>query len=128
MSSNATRPYRQTARAEAADELRSRILRAFLDALKTGWLVDITLDDVAAAARTTRQTVIRLFGGKEGLLKAAVAVWPAEVEALAAAMVGMWRNSATCISGCFVSHRATPISSTLSNSAGPDTGDGSRTR
>src|SRR4029453_12017949 len=40
----------------------------FAGALETGWIEDITLDDVAAAAGTTRQTVIRLFGGKEGLL------------------------------------------------------------
>jgi AcrR family transcriptional regulator len=72
-----------------------------LHALKTQWLDDITLDDVAAAARTTRQTVIRMFASKEGLLKAAVEIWPAEVEAqvrppvcttvedLAAAMMGM---------------------------------------
>lgn len=101
MSDAVTRPYRQTARAEAAKDLRSRILEAFLAGLKKDWLDDITLDDVAAAARTTRQTVIRVFGGKDGLLKAAVDIWPAQVEAqvrppegktiedLAAAMVAM---------------------------------------
>ena len=101
MSGVAARPYRQTARAEATQDLRSRIVQAFLSALKVQWLDDITLDDVAEKARTTRQTIIRMFGGKEGLLKAAVEIWPAEVEAqvrtpecktveaLAAAMVGM---------------------------------------
>jgi AcrR family transcriptional regulator len=101
MSGVAARPYRQTARAEATQDLRSRIVQAFLSALKVQWLDDITLDDVAEKARTTRQTIIRMFGGKEGLLKAAVEIWPADVEAqvrtpecktveaLAAAMVGM---------------------------------------
>jgi AcrR family transcriptional regulator len=101
MQRETARPYRQIARAEATEDLRSRIVHAFLNALKARWLDDITLDDVAAEARTTRQTVIRMFGGKEGLLKAAVDIWPAEVEAqvrtpecktveaLAAAMVGM---------------------------------------
>jgi AcrR family transcriptional regulator len=101
MSGKLARPYRQTARAEATQGLRERIVRAFLVALKSQWLDDITLDDVAVAARTTRQTVIRMYGGKEGLLKAAVEIWPAEieaqvrppeattVEALASAMIGM---------------------------------------
>ena len=69
MSAN-RRPYHQVARAAAADELRERILAAFRQAFLTGWLDDITLDAVALMAKTTRRTVIRLFGGKEGLLKA----------------------------------------------------------
>ncbi len=42
------------------------------------WIDEITLDDVAAAAGTTRQTVIRLFGGKEGVLAAAIDLFHAK--------------------------------------------------
>lgn len=65
-----SRPYRQVARAAATEETRGRIVGAFAAALATLWLDEITLDGIAAAAGTTRQTVIRLFGGKEGLLAA----------------------------------------------------------
>jgi AcrR family transcriptional regulator len=66
----AKRAYRQTARAAAAENLRQRVVTAFNDLLLTRWIDEITLDEVAASAGTTRQTVIRLFGGKDGLLEA----------------------------------------------------------
>jgi AcrR family transcriptional regulator len=68
--SAAKRPYRQTARAAAAENLRQRIVQAFHDLLLSRWIDEITLDEVAAAVGTTRQTVIRLFGAKDGLLGA----------------------------------------------------------
>ena len=64
------RPYRQVARAAAARDTQDRIVSAFAVALQTRWMDEITLDDIAATAGTTRQTVIRLFGGKKGLLGA----------------------------------------------------------
>ena len=64
------RPYRQVARAAATVDTRRRIVEAFETALRDRWMDDITLDQTAVAAGTTRQTVIRLFGGKEGLLEA----------------------------------------------------------
>ncbi|MBW6400263.1 TetR/AcrR family transcriptional regulator [Roseomonas sp. HJA6] len=67
-----SRPYRQVARAAATEETRRRIVTAFAEALAQRWLDEITLDELATAAGTTRQTVIRLFGGKEGLLDAVV--------------------------------------------------------
>ena len=67
-----SRPYRQVARHAAAEETRRRIVPAFAEALAQRWLDEITLDELAVAASTTRQTVIRLFGGKEGLLDAVV--------------------------------------------------------
>ena len=62
------RIYRQTARAAAAEELRQLVATTFYELLLSRWVDEITLDEVAASAGTTRQTVIRLFGGKEGLL------------------------------------------------------------
>ena len=74
----AKRPYRQTARAAAAESLRQRIVRAFNDLLLSRWIDEVTLDEVAADAGTTRQTVIRLFGGKDGLLEAVIDLVRAE--------------------------------------------------
>ena len=66
----ARRPYRQSARAEAAEATGRRILDAFQDAMRDNWLEDITLDQVARVAGVTVQTLIRRFGGKDGLLRA----------------------------------------------------------
>jgi len=65
-----SRPYYQTARAQAAAETGERILRAFLVRMENFWFDEIRLDDVAKDAGVTVQTVIRRFGGKEGLLEA----------------------------------------------------------
>ena len=76
----AKRSYRQTARATAAEGLRQRIVAAFRDLLLRRWIDEITLDEAAATAGTTRQTVIRLFGGKDGLLEAVTDFVRAEAE------------------------------------------------
>jgi AcrR family transcriptional regulator len=67
----AVRTYRQGARAEAAEATGIRILDAFTERLQNGWFDEITLEEVARAAEVSVQTVIRRFGGKEGLLEAA---------------------------------------------------------
>ncbi|MGD5395293.1 TetR family transcriptional regulator, partial [Xanthomonas citri pv. citri] len=74
------RAYRQTARAAAAEQLQQRVAMAFYKLLLSRWVDEITLDDVAASAGTTRQTVIRLFGGKEGLLEAVAAIIETQAE------------------------------------------------
>jgi AcrR family transcriptional regulator len=74
----AKRPYRQTLRAAASESLRQRIVTAFHDLLLNRWIDEITLDEVATSAGTTRQTVIRLFGGKDGLLAAVIDLVRAE--------------------------------------------------
>lgn len=76
----AKRPYRQTARAEAAEGLRQRVIMAFHDLLLSRWIDEITLDEVALSAGTTRQTVIRLFGGKDGLLERVIGLVSARAE------------------------------------------------
>jgi AcrR family transcriptional regulator len=75
----AVRTYRQTARAQAAAETHRRIIAAFLRQAQEGWIDEITLDEVAREAEVTVQTVIRRFGGKEGLLIAAHQQLSAEV-------------------------------------------------
>ncbi len=64
------RPYKQASRAEAAAETAERIIAAFLSRARIDWMDEITLERVAADAGVTVQTVIRRFGGKEGLLAA----------------------------------------------------------
>ena len=66
-----SRHYRQVARAQAAAETRHRIIDA-AEALfaRMRW-EELTLEAVAETARVTRQTVLRLFGSKEGLLSRA---------------------------------------------------------
>src|SRR3984957_19801118 len=72
------RVYHQTVRAAAAESLRQRVVTAFNDLLLSRWIDEITLDEVAVGAGTTRQTVIRLFGGKDGLLEAVMDLLRAE--------------------------------------------------
>ena len=64
------RIYRQSARALAAEATATRIMDAFAKQLRERWFDEIRLEDVARDAEVTVQTVIRRFGGKEGLLGA----------------------------------------------------------
>ena len=65
------RPYHMSTRATAAEATGQRILQAVLDLYMTHWLEDLTLDDVAARAGVTVQTVLRRYGSKAGLIQAA---------------------------------------------------------
>jgi AcrR family transcriptional regulator len=76
-----TRSYRQTARAEAAEETARRIVEAFVARLMTQWYDEITLDRIAADAGVTVQTVVRRFGGKDGLLADAAHALGARIDA-----------------------------------------------
>jgi AcrR family transcriptional regulator len=82
------RTYAQTVRAEAAEATGQRIVDAFIARLMGQWFDEITLDAVAADADVTVQTVIRRFGGKEGLLAAAVKVVGQQINARRAAPSG----------------------------------------
>ncbi len=66
------RAYNQVARAATAKETEEEIAAAFLRLLKTKWFDEITLDHIAEEAGTTRQTIIRRYGGKSGVLGAFV--------------------------------------------------------
>lgn len=74
------RPYQMTARKAAVEQTRESILAA----AATLWLEtsydEVTLDAVAERAGVTRQTVLRHFRSKEGLV-AGVADWAAPREA-----------------------------------------------
>lgn len=74
-----TRTYAQVARAEAATATGTRIVEAFLGRLMSQWYDEITLDAVAKEAGVTVQTLVRRFGGKEGLLASAVPTLAARI-------------------------------------------------
>src|SRR5215472_153231 len=83
-----TRQYTQRARAEAAEATGRRIVEAFLARLMGQWFDEITLDQVAEDAGVTVQTVVRRFGGKEGLLASAAKAFGEQVEAQRVAPLG----------------------------------------
>lgn len=77
----ATRRYAQGARAESARATGERIVDAFLARLMSQWYDEITLDRVAEDAGVTVQTVVRRFGGKDGLLAGSIETLSARMHA-----------------------------------------------
>ena len=73
------RAYRQSARANAVQDTERQMVAALIALLEERWFDEITLDDIAAAAGTTRQTVIRRFGSKTGVLSAMAAQMDAAI-------------------------------------------------
>lgn len=71
MKLSARRPYRMLARARAAAATAERILDATIEVFWEVPTDQISLDEVARRAGVTVQTVIRRFGGREGLFAAA---------------------------------------------------------
>ena len=67
-----TRAYTMTARAESAAQTGERILDAAVELFWERPTDRLSLEDVASRAGVSVQTVIRRFGGKEGVLVAAV--------------------------------------------------------
>jgi AcrR family transcriptional regulator len=82
------RPYRQGARALAAEQTAGRIIDAFDRRLREDWYDEITLERVAREAGVTVPTILRRFGGKEGLLEAAWRRMGAELRAHRSVPVG----------------------------------------
>lgn len=67
-----TRPYRMTARAEAAAQTARDILKATVALWREQSLDEITLQAIADRAGVSVQTVIRRFGSKEGVFDACI--------------------------------------------------------
>lgn len=70
MKTVAARPYRQKARAEAAEQTRLAILQAAVSLWREQEWDEVTLSSIAARAGVTVQTVLRRFGSKEGVVDA----------------------------------------------------------
>ena len=73
------RPYRMQARAQAAAETERRIFAAARELVAERPFAQVTLDDVAAGAGVSVQTVIRRYGSKDGLIRAVAQQVRAEV-------------------------------------------------
>jgi AcrR family transcriptional regulator len=67
---NTTRPYTMTTRARAVEETRGRIIDACVALHGERPVTDIGLDDIAARAEVSVQTVLRHFGSRAGLEEA----------------------------------------------------------
>jgi AcrR family transcriptional regulator len=65
------RPYRQTARAQAAAATRERILDVATEHFLQRYYDEVTLAKIAKEAGVSQQTVLNHFRSKEGLLEAA---------------------------------------------------------
>ncbi len=63
------RPYVQTVRARSAQHTGQRILAAAYNRFISAYYDEVTLDQIAADADVTVQTVIRRFGSKEGIIR-----------------------------------------------------------
>jgi AcrR family transcriptional regulator len=72
---NGKRPYRMTARAEAAAATGERILEAATELFHERPYDEVTLEDVARRAGVSSQTVIRRYGSKEGLFTTGAFEW-----------------------------------------------------
>jgi AcrR family transcriptional regulator len=75
------RPYTLRARAASSQARQARILEAVVELLKTRFRSEIRLEDVAAGAEVTVQTVLNLFGSRSALLDQAMAEWLRDLRA-----------------------------------------------
>lgn len=75
------RGYVMTARAEAAQATADRIVAATLERIVSTTYDEMRLEDIAADAGVTVQTVIRRFGSKEDLARAAHEAYARKVAA-----------------------------------------------
>jgi AcrR family transcriptional regulator len=75
------RPYTMTARAEAADATRDRILDSTIAIALETQRLDFSLEQVAQRSGRSVQTILRRFGSRDGLIEEAVERGTARVAA-----------------------------------------------
>jgi AcrR family transcriptional regulator len=73
------RPYKQVARAQSRQRTREALLDAAIEEFTQGHWEKVSLEAVAARAGVTKQTLLRHFGSKDGLLLQALANSGAEM-------------------------------------------------
>jgi len=91
------RSYRQGARALAAAETHQRILASLMKRLEDTAYEDIRLEQVAADAGVTVQTVLRRFGSKEELLLASAKAFGEQILERRAAATGGTREAVSAL-------------------------------
>jgi AcrR family transcriptional regulator len=72
VSKTESRPYKQVARAQSQQRTRDALLDVADEEFSAGRWSKASLDAMAARAGVTKQTVLRHFGSKDGLLEAAI--------------------------------------------------------
>ncbi len=70
MAERAKRPYKKVARAEAQQRTRETLLQAAAEEVERDRWTQTSLESVAERAGVTKQTALRHFGSKQGLLDA----------------------------------------------------------
>src|SRR3954454_7595259 len=70
VTSMTTRPYTQVKRAQERERTRGALLDAARDVFLSGAWEETSLEAIAARAGVTKQTLLRHFGSKRGLLEA----------------------------------------------------------
>lgn len=66
------RPYKKVARARAQEQTRDALLEAAIDEFYGGHFPQTSLEAISAKAGVSKQTLLRHFGSKEGLLMQAL--------------------------------------------------------
>ena len=66
------RSYKQVARAKASEQTRESLLRAATEEVERDRWSQASLEEVAGRAGVTKQTALRHFGSKQGLLDAVI--------------------------------------------------------
>jgi AcrR family transcriptional regulator len=66
------RPYRQVVRARAQQRTRDALISTAQSEFFAGRWEEVSLDAIAARAQVTKQTLLRHYGSKDGLLEEAV--------------------------------------------------------
>jgi AcrR family transcriptional regulator len=66
------RPYKQVARAQAQERTRETLLQAATEEVERNSWTQASLESMAERAGVTKQTALRHFGSKEGLLDAVI--------------------------------------------------------
>lgn len=66
------RPYKQVARAKAQERTRETLLQAATEEVERDPWTQVSLESVAERAGVTKQTALRHFGSKQGLLDAVI--------------------------------------------------------
>src|SRR5262249_25956300 len=98
------RRYRQAARLESAAATGRRIIDAFVELTRDVWYDELTFNEIAKHAGVSVQSVIRRYGGKDGLISAVIAEMGGEIGARRTAAPGDVEASLAGLFGVYEEH------------------------
>lgn len=118
-----TRPYTMGARADAVADTRRRIIDALFELGRERMFPDISLDDVAAEAGVSVQTILRHFQSRVGLTEATMDHAIARVTEERAAPVGDVDAAVSVIVGHYEDRGQTALLMLAQESSNPQVAD-----